>query len=144
MREALLLAEEASAADEIPVGAVVVRNGEIIGRGRNRTGVDRDATAHAELLAIRDACRTIGESRLEGCLLYVTLEPCPMCAGAIVLSRLSGLFYGAWDAKAGAAGTLYTITTDPRLNHRLETHGGVLDEECGELLSRYFRSKRNT
>lgn len=144
MREALREAEAAMVSGEVPIGAVVVRNGDIVGRGGNRTGIEKDPTLHAEIVAIRDACRNLGTSRLEGCSLYVTLEPCPMCAGAIVLARLDGLFFGAFDAKAGAAGTLYTITTDRRLNHRVETHGGIMDEESAALLRRFFRERRIT
>jgi tRNA(adenine34) deaminase len=140
----LALQEAAAARDagEVPVGAVVVRDGRVIGRGRNRTVELRDPTAHAELLAIRDACAYLGDGRLDGCALYVTLEPCPMCAGGIVLARLGQLLFGAFDAKAGATGTLYTITTDPRLNHRVETHGGVLDRECAALLRAFFLDRR--
>ncbi len=142
MRLALEEAARALAADEVPVGAVVVRAGQVVGRGRNRTVELGDPTAHAELLAIRDACRTIGDGRLEGCSLYVTLEPCPMCAGGIVLARLDQLVFGAFDAKAGAAGTLYTVTTDRRLNHVVETHGGLLDAECADVLREFFRDRR--
>lgn len=127
---------------EVPVGAVVVRNQEIVGRGSNRTEEEGEPTLHAEIVAIRNACREIGDKRLSDCQLYVTLEPCPMCAGAIVLARFQALFFGAYDAKAGAAGTLYTVTTDPRLNHVVETHGGILDEECAELLRQFFLEKR--
>ncbi len=142
MRLALQEAEKALTRNEVPVGAIVVGNGEIVGRGENRTVREGDPTLHAEIVAIRDACRNLQVDRLEDCALYVTLEPCPMCAGAIVLARLPHLFFGAWDAKAGATGTLYTITTDPRLNHRVETHGGVLDAECAEVLQRFFRGRR--
>lgn len=142
MVEALREAEKAARIGEIPVGAVVVRGEEIVGRGSNRTILERDPTLHAEMVALRDACRNLGVARLEGCLLYVTLEPCPMCAGAIVLARFERLLFGAYDAKAGAAGTLYTITTDPRLNHRVETHGGILDDESVALLRRFFATRR--
>jgi tRNA(adenine34) deaminase len=143
MRIALEEAERALAASEVPVGAVVVRNGDVIGRGRNRTVELNDPTAHAELLAIREACAATGDPRLEGCTLYVTLEPCPMCAGGTVLARLAQVVFGAFDAKAGAAGTLYTITTDRRLNHMIETHGGVLDQECAAILRRFFLDRRS-
>lgn len=144
MKEALREAEEAGASGDVPVGAVIVRDGVIVGRGGNRTVRDREPTLHAEIVAIRDACMRLGEGRLEECVLYVTLEPCPMCAGAIVLARLKGLFFGAYDSKAGAAGTLYTVTTDSRLNHSVETHGGVLDAESRELLQSFFRERRTT
>ncbi|MCB0712140.1 MAG: tRNA adenosine(34) deaminase TadA [Ignavibacteriae bacterium] len=142
MRKALQLAEEAFGENEVPVGAIVVRDGEVIGRGRNRTVAAGEPTQHAEIIAIRDACRHLARERLDGSTLYVTLEPCPMCAGAIVLARLAGLFFGAYDEKAGAAETLYAITTDRRLNHQVETHGGVLDHECAAVLSRFFAAKR--
>ena len=142
MRRALALAVRAAAEGEVPVGAVVVCADSIVGRGSNQTVAKRDPMLHAEVVAIREACRTLGTARLTGCALYVTLEPCPMCAGAIVLARLDQLFFGAFDAKAGATGTLYAITTDSRLNHRVETHGGVLDTECAELLREFFEAKR--
>lgn len=144
MREALREARGAMERGEVPVGAVVVRDREIIGRGSNRTEEVGEPTQHAEIVAIRDACLNVGEKRLDNCRLYVTLEPCPMCAGAIVLARFRALFFGAFDAKAGAAGTLYTVTTDPRLNHVVETHGGILDAECADLLRRFFQAKRTT
>lgn len=142
MREALRLAEEAYRIGEVPVGAVVVRDERVIGTGYNRTIIDREPTMHAEMVAIRDACRREGGGRLEGCTIYVTLEPCPMCAGAIVLARFSHLYFGAYDAKAGATGTLYSITTDRRLNHTVDTFGGLCDEEGRELLQRFFRERR--
>ena len=144
MREALKEAERAMGMGEVPVGAVVICGGEIVGRGGNRTLAEGDPTLHAEVVALRDACRNLGVPRLSGCALYVTLEPCPMCAGAIVLARFDRLFFGAYDAKAGAAGTLYAITTDSRLNHRVETHGGILDDESAALLRRFFEERRTT
>ena len=142
MQQALALACMAREADEVPVGAVIARDGVVVSEGYNRPVATTDATAHAEIIAIRSACETLGTERLEGCTLYVTLEPCPMCAGAIVLARLDRLVFGAYDIKAGATGTLYSITTDKRLNHYVETLGGVMDEECAELLRKYFREKR--
>jgi tRNA(adenine34) deaminase len=142
MQAALTLAEEAFAADEAPIGAVVVRDGEIIGSGRNERNTDRDPLAHAELLAIRRAAEALGDWRLERTCLYVTLEPCPMCAGAIVQARVPRLVFGAFDPKAGACGSLYRITEDARLNHRAETVGGVLAAECGGILTKFFGMQR--
>ena len=127
---------------DVPVGAVVVADGEVIATGHNRREVDGDPTAHAELLAVRAAARTLGSWRLDGCALYVTLEPCTMCAGALVLARLPELIYGAADPKAGAAGSLYDLVREPRLNHRVDVVDGVLADECGEILTTFFRAAR--
>jgi tRNA(adenine34) deaminase len=143
MRLALSLAEQAGREGEIPVGAVAVLDEHIVGRGYNRTEALQDPTAHAEMLAITAAADAIGSRRLEGVTLYVTLEPCCMCAGALVLARVSRLVYGCTDAKAGACGTLYNIPQDQRLNHRLLVTGGILPEECAGLLSDFFKSLRN-
>ncbi len=140
-----LALDEARAAldhDDVPVGAVVVRDGTVVGRGHNRREVDQDPTAHAEVLAIREAAATLGSWRLEGCTLGVTLEPCTMCAGAIVLARVPVVVYGATDPKAGAAGSLYDVLDDDRLNHRCEVEAGVRGEECGDLLRAFFRARR--
>ena len=142
MLEALRLASEASAAGDVPVGALVVRNGEVIGRGSNRTVRDQDPTAHAEMLAIREAARALGSWRLQGCELVVTLEPCAMCAGAMVLARLDRVTFGAWDEKAGMSGSVGDVLRHPRLNHRPEVVSGVMAAECGELLRGFFESKR--
>ena len=142
MRIALDAAREAALAGEVPVGAVVVREGEAIAVSANRTLRDQDATAHAEALAIRDACASLGSWRLAGCTLYVTLEPCAMCAGAIVLARLERVVFGAWDDKAGMAGSVGDLLRHPRLNHRPEVLGGVLADECGEVLRGFFRDRR--
>lgn len=142
LERALELAREAAAHGDIPVGAVVVREGAVIGSGANRTARDADPTAHAELLAIRAAAASLGSWRLEGCTLYVTLEPCAMCAGAIVLSRLDRLVFGAWDEKAGMVGSVEDLVRHPRLNHRPDVLAGVRAEECGELLSRFFDGRR--
>ena len=144
MALALGLAVEASAAGDVPVGAVVVRNGEVLGSGGNRTVRDQDPTAHAEMLAIREAAAALGSWRLEGCELFVTLEPCAMCAGAIVLARLDRVTFGAWDDKAGMAGSVGDLLRHPRLNHRPEVVAGVMAEDCGELLRQFFESKRAT
>lgn len=144
MQLALEQAGLARELDEVPVGAIVVRDGAVIASAHNETVARRDATAHAELLAIQRAAVATGDPRLDGCSLYVTLEPCAMCAGAIVLSRISRLFFGAFDARAGAAGTLYAITADARLNHRAETHGGILDHDCAALLRSFFGERRDS
>ena len=142
MRLALVEAERAAEAGEVPVGAVVVKGGQVVGRGHNQTERLGDPTAHAEMIAISAACETLGQKVLEGCTLYVTLEPCPMCAGAIVWARLSRLVYGAFDEKAGAASTLYHIPQDPRLNHQVETVSGVEAERSADLLRAFFRARR--
>lgn len=142
MAVALGEARAAYGEGEVPVGAVVVRGDRVIGRGHNQTGVLNDPTAHAEIIAITAAAAALQSWRLEGCRLYVTLEPCPMCAGAIVNARIAELFFGAYDAKAGAAGTLYSITNDSRLNHQTETFGGVLDNECAAILREFFEKRR--
>jgi tRNA(adenine34) deaminase len=138
MRRALAAAERAAGLGEVPVGAVIVRAGEMMAEAYNRRETDADPLAHAELLAIRRAARRIGGWRLTGCTMYVTLEPCAMCAGALVNARVERLVYGAADPKAGYCGTLGDLTRDPRLNHRLEVVGGVLAEESAELLRRFF------
>ncbi len=141
MRQALALAREAAEAGETPVGAVVVDpEGRIVGRGRNRTE-ERDATAHAELEAIRDASRTLGAWRLDGCALYVTLEPCPMCAGAVYNARLTEVRYGAKDPRAGACGGLFNLFLEP-LDRKVKVYGGVLEQECREMLTEFFRGRR--
>lgn len=142
MRQALREAERAYEEGEVPVGAVVVKGGQLVGRGRNAVERLGDPTAHAEILAITAACEATGSKFLDGCTLYVTLEPCPMCAGAIVLARLSRLVFGAFDEKFGAASTLYTIPDDPRLNHRVETVSGVESEPAADLLRAFFRQRR--
>lgn len=142
MRAALELANAAAAAGDVPVGAVVVRAGIVLCGTNNRTVRDQDPTAHAELLAIREASRQLGRWRLEDCTLYVTLEPCAMCAGAIVLARLARVVFGAWDEKGGMAGSVADLLRNPRLNHRPEVSGGTLAAEAGELLSSFFRKRR--
>ena len=142
MRAALELAAEAGVAGDVPVGALIVKDGAIIGRASNRTVRDQDPTAHAELLAIRDAARALGSWRLDGCELVVTLEPCAMCAGAIVLARLDRVTFGAWDDKAGMAGSVGDLLRHPRLNHRPEVASGVMADECGQVLREFFASRR--
>ena len=142
MERAIVLARKAAAIGEVPVGAVVYRDNEIIAEASNNREASSDPTGHAELVALRSAGRRIDAWRLQGCSVAVTLEPCPMCAGAMVNARVGRLVYGASDPKAGACDTLYEITRDPRLNHRLETVGGVLADRCGRLLSDFFRQRR--
>jgi tRNA(adenine34) deaminase len=143
MELALREAEHAARRKEIPVGAVVICEGKVIGKGHNQNEMLQDPTAHAEIIAITAAASYLGSRRLDQCAIYVTLEPCPMCAGAIVLARLPLLVFGAYDPKAGACTTLYTITNDPRLNHRVHTRGGILEEKCGLLLKTFFLETRN-
>lgn len=144
MRQAFREAEKAYELDEVPIGAVIVHNNRIIGRGYNQTERLQDPTAHAEILAITAAASYLGSRRLLDCTLYVTLEPCSMCAGAIVLARLPRLVYAAKDPKAGACGSLYEITSDPRLNHRALVCSGVLEAECAALLRSFFQKLRRT
>ncbi|MFC7682216.1 tRNA adenosine(34) deaminase TadA [Paenibacillus sp. GCM10028914] len=142
MREAIAEAQKAEELGEVPIGAVVVHNNEIIGRGHNLRETTFDATAHAEMVAIREASRHLGAWRLLDCRLYVTLEPCPMCAGAIVQSRVPQLIYGTLDPKAGCAGTLMNLLQESRFNHRTDVVEGILQEECAALLTQFFRRLR--
>jgi tRNA(adenine34) deaminase len=143
MRLALREAERALEHDDVPVGAVVVREGELVGAGHNERELRQDPSAHAELLAIREAARAVGSWRLLGSVLYVTLEPCAMCAGAIVLGRVPRVVYGAADPKAGAAGSVLDVLAEPRLNHRPEVAGGLLADDCAALLRAFFASRRS-
>ena len=138
LREALLAGE----ADEVPIGCVIVHDGVVVGRGRNQVEALQDATAHAEIVAIGAASNALSSWRLIDCTLYVTLEPCAMCAGAIVLARLSRLVYGAFDPKAGACGSVLDVIHEPRLNHRVDVKPGVLAEECGGAIRAFFERKR--
>ncbi len=142
MEEALREAGLAAERGEVPVGAIVVRDGLIVGRGGNRRESDGDPLAHAELIAIRQAARSVGGWRLLGCTLFVTLEPCAMCAGAMVNSRIETLVFGASDPKAGFCGSLGNLVCDPRLNHRLEVRRGVLEQRCSRLLKGFFAALR--
>ncbi len=142
MEEALRAAQRALEAGEVPVGAVVVCDGNIVGRGGNRNLADSDPTAHAEIVALRQAGATIGNHRLEGCELFATIEPCAMCAGALVHARLKRLVYGADDPKAGAIRSAMQVLNHPSLNHRVEVRGGVLAGRCAELLQGFFRLRR--
>src|SRR3954462_2611225 len=142
MADALAEARAAAGEGEVPIGSVVVADGRIVGRGRNAREVRADPTAHAAVLAPQEAARWLGGGGLSGAAVYATLEPCPMCAGALVNARVDRLVYAVPDPKAGAAGTLFDLPRDPRLNHRVEVDSGVMAAECGELLSSFFRSRR--
>jgi tRNA(adenine34) deaminase len=142
MRLALREAEQAPGHDDVPVGAVLVHAGEVIGAGHNERELRADPTAHAEMIAIREGARAVGSWRLLDTVVYVTLEPCAMCAGAIVLARIPRVVYGAVDPKAGAAGSVLDILGEPRLNHRPDVAGGLLEDECGDLLRAFFKSRR--
>ena len=143
MRAALEQARQAFSEDEVPVGAVVVHDGRLIGAAHNQRESLHDPTAHAEMIAITQAAEARQSWRLDGCTLYVTLEPCPMCAGAILLARIPTIVYGATDPKAGAVHTLYRLLDDPRLNHRSLAVSGILADECGQILSDFFRKQRD-
>ncbi len=143
MRRALTLAEQAADAGDVPVGALVVdASGEVVGEGWNRREVDQDPTAHAEVVALRAAADRVGSWRLEGFTLVVTMEPCPMCAGASMLARIERVVLGAWDPKLGACGSVWDVVRDRRSTHRAEVVGGVLEEECGEVVRRFFAAHR--
>ena len=142
MDEALALARAARSRDEVPVGAIVVKDGTIIGRGGNAPLAENDPTAHAEIAALREAGRTLGNYRLPGCELFVTLEPCAMCAGAILHARIARLVFGARDPKTGACGSIVDLFAEPRLNHHATVVGGVCAEKCGRLLSDFFAERR--
>jgi tRNA(adenine34) deaminase len=142
MQVALEQAREAAEADEVPVGAVVVSDGQVVGRGQNRNLRDNDASAHAEIVALREAGTRLGNHRLSGCVLYATIEPCAMCAGAMVHARVARLVYGASDPKAGAAGSVMAVINHPSLNHVMEVTAGVKAEECAEVLKMFFKGRR--
>ncbi|HEX6573573.1 MAG TPA: tRNA adenosine(34) deaminase TadA [Gemmatimonadaceae bacterium] len=142
MRNAMAIAHEGTRHNEVPVGALVVQGTTIISGANNRTVRDQDATAHAELLAIREACATLDRWRLDDCTLYVTMEPCAMCAGAIILARFSRVVFGAWDDKAGMAGSVVDLLRHPRLNHTPQVQGGLLAEDCAAILTDFFLEKR--
>jgi tRNA(adenine34) deaminase len=142
MEAALRLARAAAVREEIPVGAVVVAEGEVLGEAHNETVQRRDPTAHAEMLALQRALLALGEDRLPTATMFVTLEPCAQCAGAIVLAKVGRVVFGAYDDRYGMAGSVYDLLRNPRLNHRPEVVGGLMAEECGELLRRFFQSRR--
>lgn len=143
MREALLLARRAAEQGEVPVGALVVSGGEVVGRGYNQPIGRTDPTAHAEVLALREAGRTLGDYRLGGSTLYVTLEPCPMCAAALVHARVARVVFGAWDPRQGACGSAFNLLSAPAMNHRVDGFGGVLSGECSEILRGFFQIRRD-
>lgn len=143
MHQAYMLAEQAYEEKEVPVGAIVVKNDQIIGKGYNQSERLNDPTAHAEMLAISAACSTLREKYLEDCTLYVTLEPCPMCAGALVWSKLSRVVIGAWDAKAGSCGSLLNIASNNKLNHQVEVLQGYMEKDCERILKQFFRERRS-
>jgi tRNA(adenine34) deaminase len=142
MRRALELALRAEAEGEVPVGALVVRDDQLLGEGWNQPVALRDPTAHAEILAMRNAAQSVGDYRLAGTTIYVTLEPCPMCAAAIAYARIARLVFGAWDPRQGAAGSAFNLVAAPAMNHRVDAIGGVLSEECGAQLKRFFAARR--
>jgi tRNA(adenine34) deaminase len=142
MREAIKEARKAFEADEVPVGAVIVSNGKIVARGHNQVECLKDPTAHAEMIALTSAASCLGSKWLNSSSLYVTIEPCSMCAGALVLSRIKNLYFGATDPKTGACGSVTNIVNHKKLNHRIKVKGGILKEECGSLLSEFFKKKR--
>ncbi len=142
MRLALREAAEAPDHDDVPIGAVIVRDGEVIAQGHNEREVRADPTAHAEMIALREAARSLGSWRVVDSVVYVTLEPCAMCAGAIVLARVPRVVFGTWDPKAGAAGSVLNVLDEPQLNHRPQVEGGLLAEDCADLLRAFFASRR--
>lgn len=142
MKEAIRQAKKAAALGEVPIGCVIVYEGAIIGRGYNRRTIDKMVLSHAEIIAIRKACKKIGDWRLEGCTMYVTLEPCPMCAGAIVQARIPTVVIGCMNPKAGCAGSVLDMLHEDGFNHQVETRIGILKEECSEMLSSFFRELR--
>jgi len=142
MQQALALARRAEAQGEVPVGALVVRDGRILGQGWNRPIATHDPTAHAEMLALREAAASVGDYRLGGATLYVTLEPCPMCAAAIAHARIARLVFGAWDPRQGAAGSVFNLVASDAMNHRVDAFGGVLSHESGALLRGFFAGRR--
>ncbi len=142
MREAIKQARKAEGKEEIPVGAVVALNGKIIAKAHNKKEKTKNSLNHAEILAMNKACKKLGQKYLDGCEVYVTLEPCAMCAGAMLNYRIKRLYFGAWEPKTGCAGSLYNLLTDKRFNHRVEVAGGILEEECALMLKNFFAQRR--
>lgn len=143
MQQAFFLAEQAYEEKEVPVGAVIVHENRIIGKGYNQTERLKDSTAHAEMLAISAACSTLEQKYLNDCTMYVTLEPCPMCAGALVLSKIDTLVIGAWDAKAGGCGSVFNLSSNKKLNHQINVIQGFMEEDCEWILKQFFKEKRS-
>ena len=143
MQKALSAAEKAEKKSEVPIGAVIVKNGKIISEGYNRCIIDNDPTAHAEIVALRKASKKLNNYRLNGCSIYVTIEPCSMCAGALVNARIEKIFFGALDKKAGACKSVFKIVNSKKLNHKIEFHGGILEKECSFILKNFFENKRS-
>lgn len=144
MQQAFFLAEQAYEEKEVPVGALVVKDDSIIGKGYNQTERLKDPTAHAEMLAISAACATLGEKYLDGCTMYVTLEPCPMCAGALVWAKIDTVVIGAWDTKAGSCGSLFNISSNNKLNHQVDVIQGFMEQDCEWILKQFFKERRNS
>ena len=142
MKEALIEARKAYMLGEVPIGAVIVKDGQVIARGHNLTDTSKDPTAHAEMIAIRAAAKALNGWRLPGCSLYVTVEPCSMCAGAMVWARIENLYIGAMDPKAGACGSVFNIAEEDRLNHRIHVERGILEDECSSIMKEFFRELR--
>lgn len=143
MRQAFLLAEQAYEEKEIPVGAIIVKNDHVIGKGYNQTERLKDPTAHAEILAISAACSTLGQKYLQNCTLYVTLEPCPMCAGALVWSKIDTVVIGAWDSKSGGCGSAFNLCANTKLNHQVEVIQGYMEQDCEWILKQFFEERRS-
>ena len=142
MKEALKCAQKALLFDEVPVGALIVKDGKIIAKGYNKSIKSKDTTAHAEIVAIRKACKKLNNYRLNDCTVYVTIEPCAMCTGALIWARVKKIVFGAYDIKAGACGSVFDIPSEKKLNHTVEVVGGLLQEECATIIKRFFKSKR--
>jgi tRNA(adenine34) deaminase len=142
MQQALKCAKKAYDSEEVPVGAVIVKNNKIIARGYNKSISLKDSTAHAEIIAIRKACKKLNNYRLNDCSIYVTIEPCSMCAGALILARVKKIYFGAKDIKAGACGSVFNIVSDNKLNHKIEISSGLMEEECATIIKQFFQSRR--
>ena len=142
MKQALICAKKAFMFDEVPIGAVIVKDGKIISRGFNKSITSNDTTAHAEIVALRKACKKLGNYRLNGCTVYVTVEPCAMCAGALIWARVEKIIFGAYDSKAGACGSVFNITDEKKLNHKIQVSGGLLQEECATIMKEFFKNRR--
>ena len=142
IEQCIKLAHIAQEHGDVPVGAIVVKDDLIVGRGENRRQIDSDPFAHAEIIAIKSAAKTLDSWNLSDCCLYVTLEPCPMCAGSVIVSRIKNVYFGAYDKELGCCGTLYNLPEDSRMNHRANVYGGILEERCSKMLSDFFKDKR--